>query len=307
MPLTIVNLGYDVAASSAYSLILLIVRDWVSVIIKVTGRVNSSDLANTVFIVIGIFWWVGFVTCSVLQSNLNDMWLYRGIKLFIGALGLVFVLVIQSYTGTIIWKTLHTTEKAMKKQSLPLSSSNQDTTFSGDTSARSVSVSVQSNKPMMSSNAEKKKSRISRILKLLCISGSIEVVIMLVQISSALSEFSNKYTKDDPPAAPETISDMIFEMSFDILVAIASLTALFFFRLRTGQVKKPVENEVGSDIRLPAVPSSRARKASSARAKSRRQRSSQFHSNSMVQAATTNTATGSAEVSHSDQDGTSAV
>lgn len=51
--------------------------------------------------------WVCFLTFSLLQSNLNDMWRWRAVKLLCGFGILIMMVVTQSYFGFIIVVQLH--------------------------------------------------------------------------------------------------------------------------------------------------------------------------------------------------------
>jgi hypothetical protein len=242
LPYVVVGLAYDWGTAALYSVIIILVRDWLTVLMKISGRGEREGLIKKTSLGIIIFTWLQWTITSILQSLVDPQWLFRSIKLIFGAIILLVLMAMLYHHGRVIYGVLADNEKMLQSGRTSASASKENLEEEEPNSARAyrsnsrASQMVRENSKTGTSRnrsqtqtARRQSSKINRIVRVLKYTGTVVVLAVIFQVFISYSAISAAYTIKEPDSPPEGLGAAFVEGSFDILHAASVLAVDFFF------------------------------------------------------------------------------
>jgi hypothetical protein len=113
LPPVVSQLAYEIGTSSLLSSLIFLIKDWLHISLKVTGRRSSIDTVNRLTVVLHAFTWLSFNSLGALQVTVDPIWMWRSIKLLAGALILTILAALLARHGGMIYLFLRKQESLL--------------------------------------------------------------------------------------------------------------------------------------------------------------------------------------------------
>jgi hypothetical protein len=91
LPKEVSQLSYDVATASLTTALIFLIRDWLQLALRVTGRYELKSRYETYFTVLISLTWLFLTVFGLLQVSADPIWVWRAVKLLSMSLLLITV------------------------------------------------------------------------------------------------------------------------------------------------------------------------------------------------------------------------
>jgi hypothetical protein len=200
------------------------IHDWLRVVLKVTGNMAAIPRVKVAINSFHVIQWSFFTIFAVLQQTKNDQWRWRAYKLICAAGMMLAMLIMETVCGGYIWFILR--RNVVQSSGPAAAASTEDVSNSRASLSRPQATQKQTN--------DARREKINRILKLLLLAFVVEVVVIVVQLSTVRELLDKRFTRDRPDKPPKA-GDIVLEASFDFLQGLGTVIMMYFFRANISQ------------------------------------------------------------------------